>query len=148
MRVLVIFLLALCLAWPALAADCDAVGPRRPVAPEYTVRCRFLADSATGTGARQTCTTELIENVDEWYFFVSEDTGIGGTGFVIDIENFFEIDDDPSVIGQLTDENPEFRWIRRLDGNLHKSIRANITTADGPPTDLDVQVCLVRYIGQ
>ena len=146
MRVLVSFLLVLGLAWPTLAADCDSVGPRRSVSPEYVIKCTYLADTATSMGARQTCTGELIENVDEWYFFVSEDTGTNN--YVIDIENFFEIDDDPSVICQLTDENPECRWIRRLDGNLHKSLRANITTLDDSPTDVDVQVCLTRYIHQ
>ena len=136
------------LAFPALVwgADCQSDGPRRSLTPQYTIACIFLADTATGTGVRLTCTDQILENVDEWYFFVSEDEG--ATNYVIDIENFFEEDDDPTIICQLTDENPECRWLRRLDGNLHKSLRANITTAAGPPTDLDVQVCMTRYIGQ
>ncbi|MEE8240101.1 MAG: hypothetical protein V3R16_02435 [Nitrospirales bacterium] len=146
MRNLLTFLASLCLAWPSLAADCDAVGPRRSITPMYEIQCRYLADSATTTGARTTCTTEVMENVDEWYFFTSEDTGV--TDMVVDIENFFEVDDDPTVICTLTDENPECRWIRRLDGNLHKSLRANITTLTGPSTDTDIQVCFIRYIHQ
>jgi len=145
MRILVTFLMVLGLALPSLAADCDAVGPKRSITPEYVVNCRYLADTATATGARTTCTTEVSENVDEWYFFVSEDDS---SNLVIDIENFFETDDDPVVICRLTDENPECRWLRRLDGNLHKSLRANITTADGGPSNIDVQVCFSRYIAQ
>ncbi len=139
-------ILALVLAFSttALAADCQKVGPSRSLTPEYVVACMYLADSATGDGARTTCTSQVLENVDEWYFFVSEDEGT--VNYVIDIENFFEIDDDPTVIGTLTDENPEFRWLRLTMGNLHKSLRANITTS-GSPTDLDVQVCFTRYIG-
>ncbi len=141
-------LILLAFAFPALAiaADCQTVGPRRSLTPEYFVTCIYLADTATGTGARTTCTNQVLENVDEWYFLTTEDTG--ATNYVIDIENFLEPDDDPVVICQLTDENPECRWIRRQDGNLLKSLRANITTADGPPTDLDVQVCFTRYIHQ
>lgn len=140
-------LLILLLAFPTLAfsADCQGVGPRRSLTPNYLVTCMYLADSATGDGARTICTNQVLENVDEWYFFVSEDEGT--VNYVIDIENFFETDDDPTVIGTLTDENPEFRWMRSMDGNLHKSLRANITTS-GNPTDLDVQVCFSRYIHQ
>lgn len=136
------------LAFPAFAfaADCQSVGPSRSITPEYFISCIYLADSATGTGARATCTAQVLENVDEWYFFVTEDEAL--TDLVADIENFFEPDDDPVVIGQLTDENPEFRWIRATMGNLHKSLRVNITTATGPPTDLDIQMCFVRYIHQ
>ena len=146
MRSLVTFLIVLSLALPSLAVDCDAVGPKRSMTPEYVIQCRYLADTATATGVRTTCTTQVTENVDEWYFFVSEDTGTNN--YVIDIENFFETDDDPRVVCRLTDENPECRWIRRLDGNLHKSLRANITTLDDSPTDVDVQVCFTRYIHQ
>lgn len=141
-------LLILLMAFPTLAfsADCQGVGPRRSLSPGYVISCMYLADTATGTGARTTCTSQVLEDVNEWYFFISEDTD--ATNIVIDIENFFETDDDPRVICQLTDENPECRWIRAFDGNLHKSLRANITTADGPPTDLDVQVCFTRYLHQ
>ena len=140
-------ILALLLVLPCvvLAADGDKVGPNRSQTPNYFIICFYMCDSATGDGACATLTNQNPENSDEWYFFVSEDEGT--VNYVIDIENFFEVDDDPTVIGTLTDENPEFRWLRMHDGNLHKSLRANITTS-GSPTDLDVQVCFIRYIHQ
>ena len=142
MRILRFLCLLLVFPFISQAADCDSVGPSRSATGHF-IFCIYLADTATATGARTTCTGQVLENVDEWYFFISEDTG--ATDLVIDIENFFETDDDVVVLGQLTDEVPEFRWTREGDGQIHKSLRANITTAAGPPTDLDVQVCFSRW---
>ncbi len=145
MRGLILALL-LAFPWVGQAADGDSVGPSRSKTPQYFITCIYMADSATGDGARATLTSQIPENIDEWYFFVSEDTG--ASAYIVDIENFFEVDDDPTVICTLTETNAECRWIRHHDGNLHKSLRANISGTAGPPTDLDVQVCFTRYIHQ
>ena len=60
----------------------------------------------------------------------------------------FDTDDDPTVICTLTETNSECRWLRSTNGNLHKSLLADITATDGGTTDLDVQVCFTRYVHQ
>ena len=84
-------ILTLLLAFPCvgLAADGDKVGPNRSVTPQYFITCIYMADTATGDGARAILTSQIPENIDEWYFFVSEDTG--ATTYSIDIEKWDSI---------------------------------------------------------
>ncbi len=142
MRSLLLALL-LMVAPVALAADGDGSGPARNETADYKVACFFLMDTATATGARDMF-TKTPGDTDEWYFFVSEDTGV--SAYSIDIENFFETDDDPTVICTLTETNSECRWIRATMGDLHKNLRANYISDTGTPTDVDVQVCFTRYV--